>query len=265
LGVFQAADDMVISSAVTQTTSWNPQSYATNARFVSDLGEPLLLLLEPKPGERILDLGCGDGALTEKIAAFGCAVVGVDSSFAQLQASRRRGLQVTAMDGQSIAFKPTFDAVFTNAALHWMKQPHKVIAGVRDCLKPGGRFVGEFGGKGNVEKIRSALHDALRKRGIDPTSIDPWYYPSVEEYTKLLSSAGFAMDYIELIPRPTKLPGDILGWLQVFAQPFTKAVAEPDQGEFLQDIRTELSTSLRDQDGIWFADYVRLRFKTRKE
>jgi trans-aconitate methyltransferase len=255
---------MVISSAVDQTTSWNPQSYATNARFVSDLGEPLLLLLEPKPGESILDLGCGDGALTEKIADFGCAVVGMDSSFAQLQASRRRGLQVTAMDGQSIAFKRTFDAVFTNAALHWMKQPHKVIAGVRDCLKPSGRFVGEFGGKGNVEKIRSALHDALRKRGIDPTSIDPWYYPSVEEYTKLLSSAGFAMDYIELIPRPTKLPGDILGWLQVFAQPFTKAVIEAERPRFLAEIRDALASSLRDSEGHWFADYVRLRFKARK-
>jgi trans-aconitate methyltransferase len=264
LGVFQAADDMVISTAVDQTTSWNPQSYATNARFVSELGEPLLLLLEPKPGEWILDLGCGDGALTEKIAAFSCAVVGIDSSFAQLQASRRRGLQTLLMDGRSIGLKGVFDAVFTNAALHWMKQPEIVAGGVFNTLKPGGRFVGEFGGKGNVEKIRSALHDALRKRGIDSTSIDPWYYPSVEEYTRLLSSSGFAIDYMELIPRPTKLPGDILGWLQVFAQPFTKAVIETERPRFLAEVRDALASSLRGSEGHWFADYVRLRFKARK-
>jgi len=256
---------MVISSVVKQTTAWNPQSYATNARFVSDLGEPLLQLLAVKPAERILDLGCGDGALTEKIAALGCVVVGIDSSFTQLQASRRRGLQVTAMDGHNIAFKQIFDAVFTNAALHWMTQPHKVLAGVRACLKPGGRFVGELGGKGNVDKIRSALHDALRKRRIDPTPIDPWYYPAVEEYTKLLSSAGFVVDYIELIHRPTKLPGDIIGWLEVFAQPFTKAVPEPDREQFLRDVRSDLVSGLRDQDGNWVADYVRLRFKARRE
>jgi hypothetical protein len=109
------------------------------------------------------------------------------------------------------------------------------------------------------------LHDALRKRGIDPTSIDPWYYPSVEEYTKLLSSAGFAMDCIELIPRPTKLPGDILGWLQVFAQPFTKAVLEADRPRFLDEIRDALAPLLLDADGHWFADYVRLRFKARRK
>ena len=254
---------MIISFSVSPITSWNPDSYARNARFVSDLGEPLLQLLEPKPGELILDLGCGDGVLTEKIAAIGCNVVGIDNSFSQLQASKKRGLQALVMDGQQIGFKQTFDAVFTNAALHWMKKPEKVVAGVRNSLKPGGRFVGEFGGKGNVEKIRSALHKALRKRGIDPVPIDPWYYPSVEEYSKLLSSAGFMLEYIELIPRPTKLPGDILGWLEVFAQPFTKSVAEADRPRFLAEIRGELATSLRDAEGNWFADYVRLRFKAR--
>ena len=222
-----------------------------------------MILLAPKSGERILDLGCGDGALTEKIAALGCKVVGLDSSFTQLRASRRRGLEVLAMDGQRIVFKQIFDAVFTNAALHWMKEPQKVLAGVRDCLKPGGRFVGEFGGHGNIEKIRAALHDALRKRGIDPIAVDPWYYPAVKEYTKLLLSAGFAVDYIELIPRPTKLPGDILGWLEVFAQPFTKSVAETERPRFLEEIRAALASLLRDSDGKWFADYVRLRFKAR--
>jgi SAM-dependent methyltransferase len=151
---------------MTASTTWNPDSYAKNARFVSDLGAPLLELLAPKSGELILDLGCGDGALTEKIVASGSAAFGVDASVAQLQAARRRGLAVAAMDGHHLAVKAIFDAVFSNAALHWMKQPERVVEGIARALKPGGRFVGEFGGKGNVETIRTGLHAALRKRNI---------------------------------------------------------------------------------------------------
>ncbi len=252
---------MLILANMAQTTSWNPASYAKNARFVSDLGAPLLQMLDAKPGEMILDLGCGDGALTEKIAAAGCTVYGVDSSHAQLQAARARNLPVVVMDGQRLALKRRFDAVFTNAALHWMKQAEKVVEGVVSSLKPGGRFVGEFGGKGNVETIRQALHNTLRKRGIDPWSVDPWYYASPEEYTQLLNRYGFAIDYIELIPRPTKLPGDILGWLEVFAQPFTTAVAESERRNLLAEVRQQLQPKLRKPDGSWYADYVRLRFK----
>lgn len=152
---------------MSQSTSWNPESYAKNARFVSDLGEPLLQLLNPRPGELILDLGCGDGALTRKIAAC-CRVIGVDSSFPQLQAAKERGINAIHMDGHQLSFKRRFDAVFSNAALHWMKQPETVVAGVTNSLKPAGRFIGEFGGRGNVERIRCALHDTLRRRAIDP-------------------------------------------------------------------------------------------------
>jgi trans-aconitate methyltransferase len=246
---------------MTRTTSWNPQSYAQNARFVSDLGEPLLALLQPTPEERILDLGCGDGALTEKLAMAQCAVIAIDSSLAQLQAAHHRGLKTVLMDGHALAFRQRFDAVFSNAALHWMKRPELVAEGVADCLRPGGRFVGEFGGKGNVETIRAALHAALRKRGIDPWKVDPWYYPSPEEYSELLCRFGFTIDYIELIPRPTKLPGDILAWLEVFAQPFSGAVGEIEGGEFLREMRNTLEPKLKQTDGSWYADYVRLRFK----
>lgn len=242
-------------------TSWNPESYAKNARFVSDLGEPLLQLLDAQPGELILDLGCGDGVLTEKIAGYGCAVIGVDSSFPQLKAAKDRGLNVAVMDGHQLSFRRQFDAVFTNAALHWMKQPEAVVAGVANSLKQAGRFIGEFGGKGNVAKIRSALHAGLRRHAIDPMPIDPWYYPSPEEYSELLSKAGFIVDYIDLIPRPTKLPGDILDWLEIFAQPFTQALAEPQRISFLKEVKNELATCLRDGDGKWTADYVRVRFK----
>ena len=249
---------------MSQTTSWNPESYAKNARFVSDLGEPLLQLLDPKPGELILDLGCGDGALTEKIASAKSAVIGVDRSLPQVRAATARGLIALVMDGQCLSMKRRFDEVFTNAALHWIKDAEKVVTGVAGCLKAGGRFVGEFGGQSNVEKIRSALHAGLRKRGIDPWTIDPWYYPSPEEFSRLLTAQGFSVATIELVPRPTKLPGDIHSWLEVFAQPFTKSVRESDRAKFLQEVRGNLASTLRDSEGNWFADYVRLRFRAEK-
>jgi SAM-dependent methyltransferase len=247
-----------------QSTSWDPQRYAESARFVSELGEPLLELLAPRPKELILDLGCGDGALSAKLASSGCTLYAVDASFPQVEAARKRGLQALVMDGQRLAFKPFFDAVFTNAALHWMKQPKKVVAGVAYALKPGGRFIGEFGGKGNVHAIRAALHAALRRRAVDPASVDPWYYPSAAEYSALLRQAGFTVEYIELIPRPTPLPGDISTWLEIFAQPFTEAVKEPEREDLIAEVRAQLEPQLRNSDGTWIADYVRLRFRAIK-
>jgi trans-aconitate methyltransferase len=252
---------MLILPGMAQTTSWHPDSYAKNARFVSDLGAPLLELLDVRPGEVVLDLGCGDGALTEKIAAAGAVVYGCDASLAQLRAAQARHLAVAVMDGQQLGVKHKFDAVFSNAALHWMKQADKVIKGVAAALTPGGRFVGEFGGQGNVETIRRELHAALTRRGIDPWRIDPWYYPSTDEYRQLLHRFGFVVESIELISRPTPLPGDILDWLEIFAQPFTHTVAEAEQVSFLGEVRQRLQEKLQNRDGTWFADYVRLRFK----
>src|SRR5271167_971148 len=140
----------------TTNQSWHPDAYARNARFVSDLGAPVVELLAPRAGERILDLGCGDGALTLKLAAIGCDVVGIDSSAPQIEAARRLGLDARVADGERLAF----DAVFSNAAIHWMKPPDDVIAGVWRALRSGGRFVGEFGGYGCVETIKRALIEA---------------------------------------------------------------------------------------------------------
>ncbi|HEX2228215.1 MAG TPA: class I SAM-dependent methyltransferase [Candidatus Binatia bacterium] len=246
------------------STNWNPQSYAESARFVSDLGAPLLEMLDAKPGDSVLDLGCGDGALTEKIAAVGCFVIGMDSSLSQARATQKRGLNAVVADGQCFFFKRTFDAVFSNAALHWMKEAENVLVSVAQCLKPAGRFVGEFGGEGNVAIIRAALHEALRRRGIDPWKVDPWYYPAPDEYAALLARRGFVVSYIELLPRPTRLPGDIVAWLDIFAQPFTKAVTDTERGTLIREVCDVLEPRLQNPDGTWCADYVRLRFKAIK-
>ena len=247
----------------TQQT-WDPDTYARNARFVSDLGAPVLELLAPQSGERILDLGCGDGALTAKLVALGCSVLGVDASEAQVEACRRLGLDARVGDGQRLSFDAEFDAVFSNAALHWMKRPDDVIAGVSRALKAGGRFVAEFGGFGCVEKIKRALIASLATRGIDGERLNPWYFPTVEDYSARLVRGGFAIRYIALIPRPTPLPTEINGWLETFAQSFMAPLEAGERAGFIAEVRESLRPELCSADGKWFADYVRLRFAADK-
>ena len=214
---------------------WDPSRYAKNAPFVPALGEPVLDLLNPKPGERILDLGCGDGLLTEKIVTRGADVVGVDVSADMVAAAKRRGLDARVVDAYGLDFKAEFDAVFSNAALHRMnRDPSAVICGVRRALKPGGRFAGEMGGQGNAAAITVALCATLENFGIgNPAELVPWYFPSEEEYRRRLESSGFQVEYIELIPRPTQLPTGMRGWLETFALPFTRSVEGTKQDAFL--------------------------------
>jgi trans-aconitate methyltransferase len=240
--------------------SWDPDRYARNARFVSDLGMPVVELLAAQPGERILDLGCGDGALTAKLAAMGCEVVGVDASEPQIRGARALGLDAHVMDGHRLTFSNEFDAVFSNAALHWMRHPGEVIAGVKRALRPRGRFVAEMGGHRCVEKIRTALVGALNRRGLDGEGAVPWYFPTVEEYSERLINGGFSINYIALIPRPTPLPGDVSGWLETFAENFISKLPPADRPAFIDEVREALRPQLCDSSGKWIADYTRLRF-----
>ncbi len=246
------------------TQSWNPDRYALNARFVADLGMPVVELLAPRAGERILDLGCGDGALTRKLVTLGCDLVAVDASAEQVAAARALGLDARVANGEALEFDAEFDAVFSNAALHWMKQADLAIAGVFRALKPGGRFVAELGGAGCVQKIRLALVQALDRRGVDGEACVPWYFPTADEYAGRLERAGFRIDSIALIPRPTPLPGDVVGWLETFGESFTAAVAATERPAYLREVRAALEPELRDASGIWVADYVRLRFAAAK-
>ena len=244
--------------------TWDPALYARNARFVSDLGSGVLTLLAPQPGERILDLGCGDGVLTKELVDLGCQVVAVDSSAPQIEAARKLGLDAHVMDGEALPFRDEFDAVFSNAVLHWIKRADPMIASVYRSLRSGGRFVAECGGHGCVDKIRTALVQALHRRGIDGEARVPWYFPTPGDYATRLERAGFRVDSLALIPRPTPLPSDILDWLETFAQSFLQGLQGDARTEYLHEVRAVLEPQLRDSTGMWVADYVRLRFSVTK-
>jgi trans-aconitate methyltransferase len=242
---------------------WNPDDYARNARFVSDLGIDLLELLQARKGERILDLGCGDGALTIKIAESGAEVVGVDGSSEMVAAARMRGLDARVMDGRSLSFDAEFDAVFSNAALHWMREPEQVIIGVRRALRPGGRFVAELGGHANIAAIQTALIAVLNKRGYHGAARSPWYFPTAEEYRSKLEAHSFNVEKIAIIPRPTLLPTGVRAWLETFATPFLDGIEGVERSVVFDEVTSLLSPSLCDKSGRWIADYVRLRFVAR--
>jgi trans-aconitate methyltransferase len=229
---------------------------------VPALGQPVLDLLQPQPGERILDLGCGDGILTEKLVALGARVIGVDSSPDMIAATRLRGINARIMDARSLTFEKEFDAVFSNAALHWIKDdPDAPITGAFRALVPGGRFVGEMGGHGCVAAITVALMVALERRGVRHlASWIPWYFPTVDEYETRLRRAGFVPQSMQLIPRPTPLPTGMRGWLATFANPFCAALAQSEQNDFLDEVTALLKPVLCDSQGRWTADYMRLRF-----
>jgi trans-aconitate methyltransferase len=243
---------------------WSASDYAANARFVADLGTDVLALLAPRAGERILDLSCGDGALTAKLAAAGAQVVGVDGSADMVAAARALGLDARVMDGQRLTFDAEFDAVFSNAALHWMPDGAAVIAGVCRALKPGGRFVGEMGGHGNIAAIVTALNVALTARGLDASRMRRWY-PTAARYAEMLAAGGFTVQRADLIPRPTFLPTGMQGWLRTFADPMLGDLPAAGRAALLAEVEHLLAPALRTDRGEWIADYVRLRFRATKK
>ena len=251
------------AKSLSDVQTWNAKDYALNARFVADLAGEVVAWLNPKPGERILDVGCGDGALTEQLCARGCAVVGVDTSEALLTAARARGLDARLADVQDLPFEAEFDAVFSNAVLHWVREPEAAARSMRKALKPGGRLAVEFGGHGNVAAIATALRAASLIHGGAGELAVPWFYPTPDEYAAILGDAGFAVERIGLFPRPTLLPTGIEGWLETLRKPFFDAFTEPARSKVKADVVALLRPSLCDTKGQWTADYVRLRVAAR--
>jgi SAM-dependent methyltransferase len=237
---------------------WEPAEYARHAAFVPALGAGVVDWLNPARGERILDLGCGDGALTAELVARGADVVGVDRSAEMVGAARARGLDARVMDLTALTFSDEFDAAFSNAVLHWIHAQDDVLAGVCRALRAGGRFAGEFGGHGNVAAIVVAIRAAFERHGF--TAHIPWYYPTVSEYSGLLTRHGFVIDEITLFPRPTPLPTGMEGWLDTFAGGIFAALPPDRRGPVRQTAIELLRPALCDREQRWTADYVRLRF-----
>jgi SAM-dependent methyltransferase len=242
---------------------WSASSYQTHARFVSDLSGAVMEWLAPQPGERILDLGCGDGVIAADLKARGVAVIAVDSSPDFIAAAQARGIDARLADGQKLTFDRDFDAVFSNAALHWMTDAAGVASGVWRALRPGGRFVAEFGGHGNVAAIVTAMRAVGLRRGGDIALAAPWYFPSPDIYGSLLAAQGFSLRRIELFPRPTGLPTGMAEWLKLFRGPFF-AQFGPQADDALRETVELLRPALCDGNGNWTADYVRLRVEAVK-
>ncbi|MEM1315850.1 MAG: methyltransferase domain-containing protein [Pseudomonadota bacterium] len=240
--------------------AWSARDYDAAARFVSDLGAPVVELLAPRPGERILDLGCGDGALTEALVAAGASVTGIDASADMVAGARARGLDAEVGDGHALGFEAAFDAVFSNAALHWMTRPDEVAAGVARALKPGGRFVAEQGGHGNVAALRTALIAALAGEGVETDLTEIWSFPSVDEQRARLEAQGFEVREIRLIPRPTPLETGLERWLEVLAEPALRLLPEERRGPARARAAALAAPALVEASGRAVADYVRLRF-----
>jgi trans-aconitate methyltransferase len=241
--------------------TWNPKLYEQSHAFVWQLSADLIQLLNPQVGERILDLGCGTGQLTAQIAEKGAEVCGLDSSAEMIDKARANYPHLTfaVADARSFQIEQVagqrYDAVFSNAMLHWILEPDAVIRSVDQALKPGGRFVAEFGGKGNVSAIMTALDQAL---GVKDT--ETWYFPSISDYTTRLEQQGLEVSYAVLFDRPTELAGEagLANWLEMFAGDRLNSLSSDQRVGVIEQIETQLRPLLY-QNGTWLADYRRIR------
>lgn len=246
---------------MTQTT-WNTALYENHA-FVWQESQSLMQLLAPKPGERILDLGCGTGQLTEKIASAGVQAWGIDAAFSMIEKARQNypHLRFEVADARKFQVDTPVDAVFSNAVLHWIHEPETVIDCVYQALKPGGRFVAEFGGKGDIKAIAQAMATALETINFSHLEHGLWYFPSIGEYATKLEQRGFDVTFAVLVDRPTPLnDGDsgIVNWLRMFANSILSSLPTEQQTLFIQTVEARLKPTLY-QNGSWIADYRRIR------
>lgn len=251
------------------TTAWNPELYTQKHSFVYQYGEGLVDLLNAQPNERILDLGCGTGELTDQISKTGADVIGIDSSADLLVAARREFPKLTFRHQNATELADTYqyDAVFSNATLHWILDQQEVTQRMFRSLKSGGRLVVELGGQGNVQCIRQALTETLRQYGyVQQAQINLWYFPSVGQYTTLLEQHGFYVQTAHHYARPTPLAdadNGVKDWLKMFANHYLKTILSEEQAALLEDTQSRLRPNLY-YDGQWHADYQRLRVTAMK-
>lgn len=244
--------------------NWDSALYDGKHNFVTKYGEDLIGLLAPAKDEKILDLGCGTGDLTAMIAQSGAHVIGVDSSPEMIDRSKEKHpeLDFRLMDALELHFDTSFDAVFSNAVLHWIKQPEKALGQIYSVLVPGGRFVAEFGGKDNVRRIIDAVIGEIRGMGYsyDDASF-PWYYPSIGEYATLMEQAGFTVAHALYFDRPTKLSDPQSGlrdWITMFAGSFLTGLSDAEKAQLFENVQDKLEGTNRSEN-TWIADYKRIR------
>ncbi len=247
-----------LTDAHASTSQWDAADYARVGGFVPALGEAALDLLDPQPGEHILDVGCGDGSLTVKIVERGATVVGIDNSLSMVGAAKAKGLDARLMDAADLKFAEAFDAAFSNATLHWVLDKERAARAIWFALKHGGRFAGEFGGTGNLKRLREALDDELIARGYEPPVEAANWYPTPEEFAAVYETAGFKDLEARLIERPTPLEHGVQGWVLVFRAGWLDRAGVPD------DERQAVADAVAARIGTDTADYVRLRFIMRK-
>jgi SAM-dependent methyltransferase len=247
-----------LSETIASTSKWDAGDYARVGAFVARLGGAALDLLDPQRGERVLDVGCGDGTLTKRIAERGAAVTGIDDSLEMIRAAHANGVDALVVDAADMHFDGEFDAAFSNAALHWMIAKDAVAGGIFRALKPGGRFAGEMGGEGNLAKLREALDQELVIRGYAPPTEASNWYASPEEFARVYEAAGFEQIDARLIERPTAVEHGIAEWVTTFRRGWLDRAGVPE-GE-----RPAIGAAVADRVGSNIADYVRLRFIMRK-
>ncbi|MCK1796882.1 methyltransferase domain-containing protein [Streptomyces sp. XM4193] len=248
--------------------AWDVARYDSQFGFVAALGAGVVDLLDPQPGEHVLDLGCGSGHLTALIAERGATVTAVDGDPAMVAAATARlGQPVQLADGHDFTVAEPVDAVFSNAALHWMTRPAEVLASVRGALRPGGRFVGEMGGARNIAAIVDAVRAALAEHELAEGMRVPWYFPTPAEYATLLERQGFTVDSVEYFARPTELSAcseGLADWVLMFGASLIGHVPEELRATVLTRVGELAEPTLR-REGIWYADYRRLRFRAHLE
>ena len=240
------------------TSKWDPADYAKVGGFVAELGQAALDLLDPQPGEHILDVGCGDGTLTVKIVERGATVTGIDNSLEMIGAARDKGLDARLMDAADMKFGESFDAAFSNATLHWVLDKERAARAIWFALKRGGRFAGEMGGEGNLAMLREALDEELVLRGYAPPVDAGNWYPSPEEFAAVYESAGFIDIDARLLERPTPIDHGVAAWVTTFRKGWLDRAGVPEAE------RAEIGAAVADRVGTNIADYVRLRFIMRK-
>jgi SAM-dependent methyltransferase len=242
-------------------TDWDPDDYDDDHGFVTEYGTDLVDALAPEPGERVLDLGCGTGHLTARAADAGATAVGVDAARSMVARAGHDhpDLPVVVGDARALPFDGAFDAAVSNAALHWIPEADQddALRSVHDALRPGGRFVAELGGTGNVAAIREAVAVELRERGYEP--VEPWYFPTVGAYASRLEDAGFEVREARLFDRPTELEAGPAAWLEMFGDELLAPVPAGERDAVVDAVESRLRSALY-RDGTWVADYRRLRF-----